>query len=105
MPEDSHQGIDAEEGVLRAALETQDQVVLAFRADWSDRCRELETELDRIESESIFIVDVDDNPMLAYEYDVTRIPTLVRIENQEVVDRTEGVPEDVGTFFGTELVH
>lgn len=103
MPEEIHRAEDAEEGVLRTEANEHDRVVVAFRAGWSDRCRQLERKLSDVEDAEFLVVDVDENPVLAYEYDVTHIPTLLRIEGGDVVDRVEGIPEDVDAFLGPEL--
>lgn len=101
----------ADEAALRQVLEENDRVVVAFRADWSDRCKQLEAELGEYGAEPdeyggthLVSVDVDANPVLAYRYDVTRIPTLLRFEDEEVVGRAEGVPDDVCAFVGAELI-
>lgn len=102
MPEEIHRDDGTEAGVLRTRVEEHERVVVAFRADWSDRCRQLERKLSAVEGTRLLVVDVDENPVLAYEYDVTQIPTLLRLEGDEVVDRTEGVPDDLDAFLRDE---
>jgi thioredoxin-like negative regulator of GroEL len=105
MPEQIHRNEVTEEGALRRELSAHDRVVIAFRTEWSDRCRQLERELDAVSDTPVLVVDVDEAPMLAYRYDVTRIPTLLRLEGEEVVARSEGLPDDLNAFLGAELVH
>lgn len=102
MPEEINWSRPADEAALRDVLEQHDRVVVEFRAEWSDRCRQLETELDAFGGFHFAVVDVQASPLLAYRYDVTHIPTLLRFEGGEVVDRQEGIPDDVDRFLGVE---
>lgn len=100
MPEEIHWSRPEDEAALRDVLEQHDRVVVAFRAAWSDRCRQLERQLATFDGFHFAVVDVQAHPLLAYRYDVTHIPTLLRFENGEVVDRQEGIPDDVDAFLG-----
>lgn len=102
MTEEIHWSRPGNEAALRDVLEQHDRVVVEFHAEWSDRCRQLENELNRFEGFHFAVVDVQASPLLAYQYDVTHIPTLLRFEQGEVVDRREGVPDDVDAFLGVE---
>lgn len=104
MPEEINRSRLTDENALRQVLEQYERVVVEFRADWSDRCQQLESELSDFPGTHLAVVDVDDCPLLAYRYDVNRIPTLLRFEDGDVVDRREGVPDDVDAFLGAELV-
>lgn len=100
MPEEIHWSRPEDEAALRDVLGQHDRVVVAFHAAWSDRCQQLERDLATVDGFHFAVVDVQASPLLAYQYDVTHIPTLVRFENGEAVDRQEGVPDDVGAFLG-----
>ena len=102
MPEEIHRDDGDEESGLPIRVDEHERVVVAFRANWSDRCRQLERKLSAVEETRLLVVDVDEYPVLAYEFDVTQIPTLLRMEGDEVVDRTEGVPDDLDAFLRDE---
>lgn len=82
---------------LQQVLNANEQVVVSFVAEWCERCREVETALENCETATA-TVDVEAAPMLAYRYNVNSLPTMVRFEAGEPVDRVEGVPGDVDAF-------
>jgi thioredoxin 1 len=80
-------------------LESKLPVVVDFYADWCPPCRMLGPILDRLSTEfvgriSFVKVNSDEEPELASRYEVTGLPTLVFIENGEVVGQFAGLPPE-----------
>jgi thioredoxin 1 len=77
--------------VLRADV----PVLVDFYADWCGPCRLLAPALEELAEETqdakIVKVNVDDDPDLAAEYQVSSIPTLLVFEDGRVVDRHVGL--------------
>jgi thioredoxin 1 len=74
-------------------------VVVDFYADWCPPCRMLGPILDRLSEEfagrlKFVKVNSDQESALANSYEVTGLPTLVFIENGEVVGQFAGLPPE-----------
>jgi thioredoxin 1 len=74
-------------------------VVVDFYADWCPPCRILGPILDRLSEEfagrlKFVKVNSDQESALANSYEVTGLPTLVFIENGEVVGQFAGLPPE-----------
>ena len=78
----------------KEVLQSEKTVLLDFFATWCGPCKMLAPILDEIaqEREDIKIckVDVDQEPELAAQYQVTSIPALFVIEKGEVVNQSLG---------------
>lgn len=72
-------------------------VVVDFYADWCAPCRMLSPILDQFSTEyagraKIVKVNIDAEPGLASQFNVTSIPTLAFVMNGEVVGQSSGIP-------------
>lgn len=79
----------------RDVLKSPVPVLVDFHADWCGPCRMLAPTLDRLATEfsgkaRIVKVNVDQEPQLAAQYNVSSIPALVFIANGKIVSQTAG---------------
>ena len=69
-------------------------VLIDFYADWCGPCRMVSPIVDKIASEHpeylVCKVNVDDEPELANEFEVSSIPTLVVMRDGEIVNQSVG---------------
>lgn len=82
-------------------LQSNVPVLVDFYADWCGPCRMLSPTLERLSSEfagraKIVKVNVDTEPELASQFQVSSIPTLVFIANGKLVARTAGLASETG---------
>lgn len=82
-----------ESEVLRSPV----PVVVDFYADWCGPCRRLGPVLDRVSQAfagkaKIVKVNIDREPALAEQFNVSSIPTLTFVLNGEVVGQSAGMP-------------
>lgn len=74
-------------------------VVLDFYADWCGPCRKQGQVLHELESVAsanrvrIIKVNVDDHPQLARQMKVASLPTLMRLQDGQIVDRRTGLAD------------
>jgi thioredoxin len=78
-------------------IESTMPVIVDFYADWCAPCRMLSPILDQVSKEyaghvKIVKVNVDAEPGLASQFNVTSIPTLAFVVNGEVVGQSSGIP-------------
>jgi thioredoxin 1 len=76
-------------------------VVVDFYADWCAPCRMLGPILDEVSSDyagraKIVKVNIDSEPGLASQFNVTSIPTLAFVVNGEVIGQSTGLPSTLG---------
>jgi thioredoxin 1 len=76
-------------------LKSEKPVLVTFSATWCAPCKMLSPILDNLASQtdsvSIVKIDVDSNVLLAKEYQVRGVPSLLLFKSGIVVNRTSGV--------------
>jgi len=81
---------------LEDVVSTHDVVLVDFYADWCGPCKMLEPIVEALARESaaaVAKVDVDANQVLASEYGVRGVPTLVLFAGGEPVEQLVGVQD------------
>ena len=78
----------------KEVLQSDKKVLVDFFANWCGPCKMLSPVVDEVAEESdaykVCKVDVDENQELAQKYRVMSVPTLVVIENGQVVGQSVG---------------
>lgn len=73
----------------------QGLVLVDFYADWCGPCKMLAPVLEQITGINVFKVNTDDSHQLALQYGISSIPTLLFIQDGNVVDKITGlVPKE-----------
>lgn len=85
---------------FEVAKNSDKKVLIDFYADWCGPCRMVSPIVDKIAEEHpeylVCKINVDDDPELAMQFGVESIPTLVVMNNGEVVKRSAGArPKDM----------
>lgn len=66
--------------------------LLKFGADWCTHCKEQDTILEKFDAIPVEVIDCDnDTDDLCSKYNIMSIPTMLLIDNDEVVERINGV--------------
>ena len=79
--------------LLSSVLGASEFVLLDFTADWCGPCRMMEPTVARLDAEGIPVrkINIDHQPGLAGQYQVTSVPCFVLLVNGHEVDRVVGV--------------
>lgn len=67
--------------------------LLKFEADWCGPCSQQDELLESYDATPIEHIDVDENPDRANEYSVRSLPTLVLLDDGEIVEQWIGVTQ------------
>ncbi len=83
---------------FRQAIAEPGIVLAKFGAPWCGPCREVDAELDKLEASkpsqlTIVRVNVDEEPGLAEEYEISAIPVILLFKNGEQVQEWLGFQE------------
>ncbi len=78
------------------AFEKKDIVIVKFGSEYCDPCHALECELEDLEEEmtniTILMVDTDESPSLAEQFDIYQLPTMIIYRDREtIIHVIEGV--------------
>lgn len=92
---DGENAVEISETVEPAAAESDIQVI-DFYATWCGPCKQLAPIVEKMEKKyagkiAFSRVDVDAEPQLAEQYNITAMPTLVFIKGGEVIDVAVGL--------------
>ena len=73
------------------------RVLVDFYADWCGPCRMLSKQLEKYQEEitevNVIKINVDTEPEMAQRFGVRSIPTLIYMEEGEVIDKTTGLKQ------------
>jgi thioredoxin 1 len=86
-----------DEDSFRSLLEEHDVVLADFSATWCGPCRTLEPIVERVAADSpgaVATIDIDANPVLAQQYSVRSVPTLLVFADGQPVERLLGVQDE-----------
>ena len=72
------------------------KVLVDFYADWCGPCRMMGEVLEEVKDIDILKVNVDKFPLIAQQFDVMSIPTLILFENGEVKKTNVGFLDSDG---------
>jgi thioredoxin 1 len=76
-------------------IKSEKKVLIDFYADWCGPCKMIGPVVEELANENADIkvvkVNVDDNSQIAAKYQVMSIPTLIVIENGQVVNQSVGL--------------
>lgn len=91
----------SKEAFAREVLESTVPVLVDFYADWCGPCRMLAPTLERLSAEfagraKIVKVNVDNEPELANQFQVSSIPTLAFFAGGDLVGQTAGLVPEAG---------
>jgi len=66
--------------------------ILYFSATWCGPCKNFKPIMEQVSRElPVRFVDVDTNPQLVAEYGVRSVPTVILVNNDQVVEKKAGV--------------
>ena len=65
--------------------------ILKFQADWCEPCKALTKLMEEIDTKiEIEVIDIDKEPSTTTKYGIRGVPTLVKIDENGIVDRLTG---------------
>ena len=65
--------------------------ILKFQADWCEPCKALTKIIEEIDTKiEIEVIDIDKEPLTTTKYGIRGVPTLVKIDENGIVDRITG---------------
>jgi len=95
------------EQVLTEEFDKKQIVILKFGSEFCDPCHALECELEDVDDEfedvSVLMIDTDESPDLAEQYEVYQLPTMVIYKNRtNILYNREGVilAQDINEIIG-----
>jgi thioredoxin 1 len=87
--------LEITDGNIGEILENNKITVIDFWAEWCGPCQILGPIIDELSNENIDIaigkVNVDNNSVVASEYSIKSIPTLLFFKNGQIVDKVIGM--------------
>lgn len=76
----------------KEVIDSEEEVLVDFYADWCGPCKMLGPIMDEIsKSTKVFKVNVDDEPALAEEYGIMSIPCVIAFKDGKEVNRSVGL--------------
>jgi thioredoxin 1 len=79
---------------LSIAFEKNNIVILKFGSEYCEPCHALECELEELDEEvkniSILMIDMNESPELADEYNILELPTMIIYKDSKTVIYNEG---------------
>ena len=80
----------------KEVLKSDKPVLIDFWAEWCVPCKKIEPIIEELSEEfknhvKFLRLNVDENPSIAYEYEIRGIPTLVLFKDGKPVDRIVGL--------------
>jgi len=95
------------EQVLTEEFDKKQIVILKFGSEFCDPCHALECELEDVDDEfedvSVLMIDTDESPELAEQYEVYQLPTMVIYKTRtNILYHREGVilAQDINKIIG-----
>jgi len=81
---------------IESAFKKKDIVIVKFGSEYCDPCHALECELEDLDEEvenvTILMVDTDESPLLAEQFDIYQLPTMVIYRDiDNIIGTIEGV--------------
>jgi len=77
-------------------IDTEERLLVDFYADWCGPCQSMARVVEELASETdvpIVRVNVEESPLLAHQFDVRALPTILGLRHGEEVDRLVGVQQ------------
>lgn len=79
---------------ISSDLKEQDLVLIKFGADWCPPCRQIEKELDQLETQSLGVkvikIDIDQRGDISSKYGIGGIPHLMLVRNGKSLEERAG---------------